>query len=227
MNTFIERVDSLPFSVIQNIQISFPSLIVLYFVIVTFSIWLLCVNKYGLFTGLLCLLALASIRIHATNRINSQQHVIIYNIPSFLAIDFIQGDKYVFKGDGKLIKNSSLSKFHLQPSRLLNNVTEALSLRALRESDFYYQFVEKKIVIVKTSLPKKCPKEKIAVDCLVLSGNAAVTISQLRNVFLSKLIIFDSSNSPWKIRQWIADCKRINLNYYSVPDKGAFVMNLN
>jgi len=39
-------------------------------------------------------------------------------------------------------------------------------------------------------------------------------------------IVFDASNSLWKIQKWKKDCEALNLRFHSVPEQGAFVLDL-
>jgi competence protein ComEC len=41
-----------------------------------------------------------------------------------------------------------------------------------------------------------------------------------------KLIVFDASNSLWKISKWKKECDALNLRFFSIKEQGAFVMNL-
>ncbi len=41
-----------------------------------------------------------------------------------------------------------------------------------------------------------------------------------------KQIIFDASNSLWKIEKWKKDCEGVHLQNYSVPQQGAFILEL-
>jgi len=51
-------------------------------------------------------------------------------------------------------------------------------------------------------------------------------MNQLQNAFDFRQLVFDSSNSLWKIERWKKDCDNLHLRFYSVPEQGAFAMNL-
>jgi competence protein ComEC len=69
-------------------------------------------------------------------------------------------------------------------------------------------------------------KNKIAVDVIILCKNPKLKIAQLQNNFDFKEIVFDSSNPLWKIDQWKKDCDSLHLRFHSVPQQGAFVMDI-
>lgn len=67
---------------------------------------------------------------------------------------------------------------------------------------------------------------KLKIDFLILSKNVKVKIKEIVNHHEIGKIIFDSSNSDWKINKWKEECKLLGLKYYSVKENGALVMNL-
>ncbi len=63
--------------------------------------------------------------------------------------------------------------------------------------------------------------QKAEVDYLLLSHDPGITINELVAAFDFELIIIDHSNSYWKTKQWINECKQLGTNYYSFRDNGA------
>lgn len=87
-------------------------------------------------------------------------------------------------------------------------------------------FEGKKILRISGRLPDKLPAERMKIDYILLSHNPHVDISCLREYFIYELIIFDSSNAPFLLRKWKSAAKKLPLRCFSVPDEGAFVVNL-
>ena len=69
-------------------------------------------------------------------------------------------------------------------------------------------------------------KHKINIDVLVISKNIRINMKELLSTIEPKLIVFDASNSLWKITKWKKECDALNLRFFSIKDQGAFVMNL-
>jgi competence protein ComEC len=86
------------------------------------------------------------------------------------------------------------------------------------------KFYGKKIAVVESPFPNF--KNKLAVDLLIISGNPNILIGDIERSFSCKLLVFDSSNNPWKIKKWKEECEKSGLRYHSVVDSGAFVMNM-
>lgn len=227
MNTFIELIGGLPFSVLENIQISMPQLVLSYIAILFFSIWLL-KGKQPAFIGVLLVLLLISIeRTRMILTSQNQKKIIIHNIPMHQSIDFVEGSHYFFRGDSVLMKDDFIQSFHLKPSRIAYQVTKRDSLPGLYYNNFCFLFNSKTIIFIEKPLPEINQAGKLTIDLIVISKNPAVSIAAISNIFSCKQIIFDASNSPWKISKWKTECDALNISYYSVPDKGAFVMNMN
>jgi competence protein ComEC len=68
--------------------------------------------------------------------------------------------------------------------------------------------------------------QKISLDYVIISKSPAVKIAALEESFNCKNYIFDASNPPWKIEQWKKECEELHLHFHSVPEQGAFVINL-
>jgi len=227
MNSFIEGINNFPFSLLENIRISILQLCCLYFIIICLSIWLLKLKQLAFIGALSGVIIFGLVRIHLEFVAFNQNKLIVYNIPSHQAIDFIEGKYYLFKGDSILLENDFLQNFHLKPSRIEQCLTRRDSLPNLFHKDFYYQFRNKSIIIIDDRLPEIIPTRRINVDIIIISKNPKIYIANVSKFFSCKKMIFDASNSPWKIVKWKTDCDQLNISCYSVSEKGAFVMNMN
>ena len=68
--------------------------------------------------------------------------------------------------------------------------------------------------------------EKMVIDYLIISKNAAGTIKNLAATFDCKYYIFDATNTLWKIGQWKKECEELHLQFHIVAEQGAFVTDL-
>ncbi len=227
MNTFIETIDNLPFSVLDNIHIGSLQIICLYLIIICIAVWLLKKIKKAFIGSLLGLLTFGMIRYNELLTGYNQKRLVVYNIPKHQAIDLVEGNKYLFKGDSLLMVNEFLKNFHLKPSRIEQRVKPVDSLNSLVCYDPYFHFNGKNFIILKRQLPRMSPQRKILVDVIIVSGSPKITIADIIRFFACKQVVFDASNSILKITKWRAECDQFGIPYYSVPEKGAFVMNMN
>ena len=227
MNKIILFVNDFPFAVWDNLLASILTTLLLYVVVVTCCIWLIKKKKEYLKFSLLTLLCFVLLQSFMQWQIKNQQKLIVYNVPQHQAIDFVSGNTYKFIGDSILLVDGILQNFHLKPGRIklqLNQRVDSLS-NCFAKTNFY-QFNTKKIMLIDKPVAFDSLTTKINVDIILISKNPKLHIPQLASVFNCKTIVFDASNSLWKIDQWKEDCDKLNLQYYSVPDNGAYVLDL-
>ena len=227
MNKIIVWVDSLPFTLWDKIPATVLTTWLLYFTVIGASLWLLRAQKNWFKFSMLSLLAFVTV--HAVNnwQIKNQHKLIVYNVGQHKAIDFVKGSNYQFVGDSILLEDGLLQNFHLKPGRValqLNNRTD--SLQPFLGNGRFCQFGNKKIVLIDTLLNLLPNANPIAVDLVIISKNPKLYINQLVKVFNCKQVVFDASNSIWKIEKWKQECDKLHLQHYSIPDKGAFIVDL-
>jgi competence protein ComEC len=155
------------------------------------------------------------------------QHVlIVYNIPKHSSAGIVEGNRYRYIGDTAVQENRSLHDFHLSPSRIRYG---AYADGVLRKTVFFKNAMitgRSKVLFINGSGPLPRAKSKIPVDLIIIGGNPKLRLSQLANTFDCRHYVFDSSNPLWKIRYWKKDADNLHLRHHSVPEQGAFIMNL-
>ncbi len=225
MNEFIEKTNSISFSVIQGIQLSIPETIFLYGTTACFAWWLLQKSKTALFGTLISLLIFFSTRIMFRFEISRNRKMIVYNIPKQQAIDFIQGKQYFFKGDSVLLHDQYLQNFYLKPARTLHFASKKMNLAHLYEGKNCILFGSKRIFLIDETFVLPASNQKIKADLIILSKNTRIRLEDLSNSFSFTIIIADASNALWKIQRWKSDAERLHLRFHSVPEQGAFVLD--
>ena len=225
MNTFIQRIDTLPFAVWTSIQISIPQAIILYVSIGGFTWWLLQKNQRGLVLGLVSSALFLSLRsIDFINR-NQQQKLVVYNVPNHTAIDLIEGRKYQFIGDSILMEDGFLRNFHIKPSRVLHRINATDSMQNISIKKNLISSNGKNILIIDDAFQIPTLSEKIKLDAIIITKNPKIYLKHLSTLFNCNQYIFDSSNPFWKIAYWKKDADSLHLQHHSTATQGAFVMD--
>ena len=93
----------------------------------------------------------------------------------------------------------------------------------LYENQFIFN--NKRIIIVDAPLVNTDKSVSANVDVAILSGNPKLYISDLIKQITPAQIIIDSSVPAWKASYWKKDCDSLQIPYFDVSEKGAFVMN--
>lgn len=227
MNTWIERVESLPFSVWDNLQISITQAILLIVFAAGISYWLMEKAKTGLRIGLVGLLGFIAFRSFSIIQAGRQQKIIVYNVPQRRAIDFINGRNYLFIGDSALAADDFARNFHLKPARVLFRITPSDKLDNFWHHENYVSCNEKNILLIDSSIQYLHAENKPLIDLLVISKNPRLYVPKLAAALNIKQVVFDGSVPSWKTAYWKKDCDSLHIPYHDVTAKGAFVMNLN
>ncbi|HEX7845813.1 MAG TPA: hypothetical protein VF476_08455, partial [Chitinophagaceae bacterium] len=182
--------------------------------------------KMGLKWGIAALFCFIVLRSHSFIQTQQQQKIIIYNIPQKQAIDFINGQHYVFKGDSSLLTDDFAQNFHLKPSRVKYRLAVADSLNGFLQQGNYVNHNNKRILIADGRSAFSSTELKQSIDLLIISKNPRLYINRLINSFDIKQVVFDSSTPAWKVKLWKKDCDSLGIPYHDVAAKGAFVMTL-
>ena len=226
MNHFILFIDFIPYATLSSIQINVIQTICLFFMIAFLAYWFIDKKASALITAIISITIFFAIRSIDLLEKNNQQKLIVYNIPKHEAIDIVDGRTFQFIGDSILCKDEFLTNFHLKPARNLYRIKYAE-----HSSHIYYQNkliagTHKKVFLIDQLILTTYVNKKITVDVILLSKGAELSIDQLLMTFDCKSFVFDASNPVWKINQWKKECENLHLRHYSIPEQGAFVMDL-
>ena len=152
--------------------------------------------------------------------------IIIYNVSRHTAIDFVASNKYWFYGDDDFKKEGALQNFNLKPARVSYQVEESTdTLIGLSNNRFLWQFYNLKMMVIDTSLQFESVKNKLAVDVLLITKNPKIYLADIATAVTPSCIVFDASNSLWKITQWKKECEDLHLPYFITGEQGAFILN--
>ena len=227
MNKLIIFFNGFWFSVWDHIYASMYTTWFLYGLLFFIMAWWMNRNIKMLHAGLCCLVAFAALHSMAFIQVQHQKRLIIYNISRHKAIDFIDKDRFVFVGDSILMKEGLQQNFHLKPARIaLQAKQEADSLPALQHQNGYYRFYDKKILFLDSASTLQPPGKPVEIDLLLFSHNPPVDIKEVARAVKPACIVFDASNSLWKIQKWKRDCEALILRCHSVAEEGAFVLEV-
>lgn len=227
MNSYVEKIETLPFSLWDGLQINILQVVLLFILITGAGYWMLEKRKTGLRIGLVALLSFFITRSFSFWEKSKQQKVIVYNVGQNQAIDFINGRHFIFAGEPDLQKNDFVRNFHLETSRILQRVSQTDFLNGFLRNENYISFCNKNILLLDSSASFKQSTTRYPIDLLVVSKNPKLYLPNLANCFIINQVVFDGSVAAWKLKSWKKDCDSLRIPYHDVSEKGAFVMNLN
>lgn len=227
MNKIILYINELPFAVWDRIPSTVFTTWLLYAFVIGTGAWLLNKNRKFLNFSLTALIGFLIMHSFIGWKIASQQKLIVYNVPQHQAIDFVNGNNYRFVGDSILLEDALLQNFHLKPGRIALQLTKRVdSLSILYQQAPFFQLGNSKILVVNAPLETAAGDKKIPIDIAIISKNPKLRIASLAKVFDIQKVVFDASNSLWKIAKWKQECEALHLRHHSIPEQGAFVMDI-
>lgn len=227
MNSYIEGIEKLPYSLWDGLQISWIQTALLFLFIAGTGWWLMEKQKSGAVVALAAFSVFVMIRSFSFLSAQQQQKIIIYNVPKRQAIDIINGKYFQFVGDTDLFKDDFARNFHLKPSRILHRVGPLENNYPNIVANSYHTYHGKKILLLDKTISFDSSIKKRSLDLLILSKDPKVYISHLTKTFDIKQVVFDASVPFGKKIYWKKDCDSLGIPIHDVNEKGAFVMNLN
>lgn len=227
MNKIILWINEFSFAVWDKIPATVLSTWLLYAVVIGLSAWLISKNKKYVQPTLLCFFTFVLLHTYNSWQTLNQHKIIVYNVPRYQAIDFVNGTNYQFVGDSVLLEDGLLQNFHLKPGRIALQLSDRKdSLENFFHHEMFYQFQGKRIMIVDKPFAIGAPDRKIDIDLVIISGNPQLSISQLARSVNCNRVIFDASNPLWKIERWRKECNALQLPSHAVSADGAFVWDI-
>jgi len=227
MNKVILLINELPFAVWDKIPATVLTTWILYAVVISFTAWLINKDKNLFYFGLASLFIFSAVSVYNTWQVVKQRKIIVYNIPQHQAIDFINGSGYQFVGNPVLLEDGLLQNFHLKPGRIFFQLNKRQdSVNGLFQNRPFYQFKNKRVVIISAALQTEEPGQRVTVDLVVISKNPRLSIAQLVKLFNCRQYVFDASNPAWKIEKWQKECRSLHIQGHSVAGQGAFILDV-
>jgi competence protein ComEC len=218
--------DSIPFALWQGVSVSSFETILMYIVVCSFIYSLMQRNKMAFKIALTFSLIFVSFIAFDNWHAYSQKKIIVYNIPMHKAVEFVDRNNFYFIGDSVVRKDKLLNAFNLKPAHILLKIKENTSFaNTVSLNNKFYQFYDLRILMI-DSIIKFSLDKKVDLDYIILSKNPRMNLADIDAVFNCKKYIFDASNSPWKIEQWKKECEELHLQFHSVAEQGAFIINM-
>lgn len=237
INYLVFSLDYMPKSTIDGIFISTPESWLIYLGI--FFIALLIAEKKLNYMKLAVLsLFLMSCSICWRQFENSQEKMlIVYDTGKHHAVAVRNGFSQYLKVEEELARDKNKLRFHVYPSQLEAGIADFHPDHFEPESqhEIFKDFrglkvsvwQDKRIVHWNEELSQDLNfTEPIEVDLLIISNNGLKEPEKLQNMFRPKKIVLDASNSYYNIQNFKAKFEEENLDYYIVPEKGAFEWKL-
>lgn len=235
VNQFVLWVNSLPFSLIENIYLDTLSLLLLYTLLIALLIFLQRkkFNYLLIASGVALLLCVWSTQVLL--RQQAQQGVVFYSINHHRVVAFIKGLDSMLCVDKGFKAHEKKYTYHVKPSQLAMGIRTNTSysfVEAASAQGFPLQVWEefkvgvwgqKKFVFIdKANLPWPRFAKKVSTDFLVIEENALLNLQPLLDQFDFDTLIIGASNKKQLALQLKMEADQLSLNSHSLHQQGVF-----
>ncbi|TAG09605.1 MAG: ComEC family competence protein [Sphingobacteriia bacterium] len=226
LNRLIENTAALPFATTNFIQVSLIQTICLYGIVIGVSCWLWQKKTIYFMGALGCTTLFIVLRSVSMIECQQQNKLLVYHAPKFTAIDILEGCSNHYLGNPALLEQPLLIRRYLTPSRTLYRAANICNTTSSQLRPPFIFGGNKTILLLQqnTVLPTQIVDKKI--DLIILSGSPKYMLEEISSRFPGALFVFDSSNPLWKIERWKKEAEALHLRHHSVPDQGAFELDL-
>lgn len=223
MNACIFAIQSLPFAVIYGFWLGMGEMFLLYLIIFTSFIAVAFTSKRLLYTSFVLVLLFFSAQLYRMIGAWNQEKIYVYKSNKSTLVEFYSGYKVY------CLKDSSINQNKLD-FLVKNNRTaqRAFFLQELLRSDSHNlpelminnhgvgKFRNRTFAIPSKSILENTENRTnpYKVDFLIISSNPKLKdLEKLENLFDYRFLVFDASNSQYKIKNWLRQCKEQSIPY--------------
>jgi len=246
LNGGVMYIEQLPYSIVPNISVSGYQVLILYSSMIFFTVFFIFKKNKFIHLGLMSIILVLGIQIYRNYYSTMQKKFFVYNIKGISAFNFIDGSDNILFSDIPQDNIQQKVNFHiknnwltlglenekiidlkkLNTKFLFSNLLTTDNVRLFYKNEFI-QFYKTKIVIIRDEqFANNLPNQKLKVDYVILSNNVRMPLHKIMEMYQFKKIIIDSSNSNRTKNKFIDECANMNINFYSVPDNGAFQVDI-
>ncbi|NML35985.1 ComEC family competence protein [Chitinophaga sp. G-6-1-13] len=221
MNTGVAWLGQLPFALVKGLQWSLLQTGCCYLLIAGIAVWLSGRYRRGFWLALAaCWIMVADQAMrHTINR--QRRQLVIYNVPAYTAMDCISKGKVQFIGHDSVWMMPAAKQ--LQAARAAMGVNPGV-VADLQRRGRYLCLGRKQLAVLDSVLPVSVPVQRLRVNYLLLNGNLKMKMDRVLAWYNAGTVIFGAACPPFLIRRWAAECSSSGIPFYSIPEKGAFII---
>ncbi len=222
LNYCIESIHNLPYA-LSRFSIDFWQLVLIFSAIIFISAYFKTKKAYLMLSASASVLIVFLISLSINFATLNSNKIIVYADNKNTHVDFIQGKShYLFTTDSDAV-NKIAGNFWIN-NRLDNQLN-------IKDEKFYsngfVSFKGKKIcILTDNSLSNKSTSKPFIIDYLIIGNGIKPKISQILECIQPRKIIVDKSISKWYSNQIKEVCKNRNIRFYSVAERGAYVLDI-
>ena len=244
LNNIIGFIHNIPFSTIHSISINEIQIILLYFMIILLTGYLILEKAKYLLAFLVGVILFLSGCILKDIEISPRQRFYVYNIPGVSACDILEHKQNMLLYNVRDKKEKQMIHTFLSDHWLTHNVKKPTMIRfqqllneenilcysftGFLKGNFYVRLEDQTtILILLKDFEKYVSPEKLKAKYVIIGKGIDPGIDKICNIMDFNQLVFDSSVPYYSLKAWKQECEQKNIDYYSVSEEGAFMYELN
>ncbi len=230
MNACIFAIQSLPFAVISGFWLGLSEMILLYLTIFTMAIALIFSKRKLIYVSIASLLLFSSLQFFRMFVAANQESIYVYKVNKSSLIEFYSGHQVYCLRDSSLSKNKIdfIVKNNRSEQRAFFyrefELRDSISLADLHINSYGVgKFRNTSFAIPSKSLLEHAENRSnpYKVDFLILSANPTLKdLEKLENLFDFRYLVFDASNSRYRLNNWLRQCKERSIPFIDCSSGG-------
>jgi competence protein ComEC len=158
------------------------------------------------------------------------RYIIVYHLPYNSLVDVTIGQECysLFKKNSNNFSLANRIKFassNLRNTLKINNLNTFNFNVYYKNNSFIYHKGYMQVDTLKVVILDKMPQKGVSLLCnyIIIRESPKLNIQDLTQIYTFQQLVFDTSNKKWLVEKWKTECQKLNINYYDVSEKGAWV----
>lgn len=226
LNKSVNLINQLPYAVSHDLFFSLYDTMLIYLIIICLLCLIIMKKAVFLFALLSSFILMMVTNTFVRFQKAQEDTLIIYHIPKASLIEIQKGRNSIMLMDSSLYLLEDRFRYsrNLKLSNRIKSHQEILLDTLLDNSliNNCLKFGGKSIFILDQQL--MVPGNKNHIDYVLLKNNSRINLSKLKESINFDTLLFDGSNSFWKIEKWKSSCDTLGITYYDITKRGAFIL---
>jgi len=227
LNSLALYAEQLPLATWSNFKFSKVEVLAMFCIITAALVALKSSRKQWLFGAMALSVVFMGFRVFQQSGTFHQQKLIVYNINKATAVEVINGNQSLLIVDTSSTPGSTNYKFNIDAAHwyfgIANRTTNAPSPIAYYKPPVLVAGA-KIILLYNQSFKPKQTTVNGPVDYIIVSGTPYVNYQLIESLH-PKMVVFDGSNKPAKVKYWAKKMDELHIPYHNTATQGAWVID--
>jgi competence protein ComEC len=225
MNWTVTRIEALPYSFTENIDLSGLQTIFIYLLIILLGLLFFYRNIFYVFLSLACVIFILELDIHKQVQTYQQEKIIFYSIKSGYIIDCIAGQSSILICDNNTSIDQYTYNHNIRNNHIYHRIKDVQIITASPFMDVYGKTI---LILDQHTYEKnkdKNFKQKIKVDYLLIHNNRNPSIETLKQMVDFKMIIINNEDSFSPVENISDECIQQTIPYHELSKDGSLTVD--